>query len=101
MKLISAQELINDHGFTGKQILDIVYNNDDIKFYNEQGTVKGCCDNENNFVPFSGKDLIADKIRFYYLIMIKDDKTEIIPLHNKDLKPGILNAILKRTNLKR
>lgn len=27
--------------------------------------------------------------------------TEVIPMHNKDLKPGLLNAILKRANLKR
>lgn len=29
----------------------------------------------------------------------KDGKTEIIPVHGKDVKQGLLNAILKRTGL--
>lgn len=28
------------------------------------------------------------------------NQTEVIPNHNKDLKPGLLNALLKRTGLK-
>lgn len=30
----------------------------------------------------------------------KGDETEIIPVHNTDLPPGLLNAILKRHDLK-
>jgi len=30
----------------------------------------------------------------------KTKQREVIPLHNKDLKPGLLNKILKRTGLK-
>ena len=30
----------------------------------------------------------------------KGNQTEIIPLHNKEMKKGILNEILKRTGLK-
>jgi len=29
----------------------------------------------------------------------KDEKTEIIPVHGKDIKKGLLSAILKRTGL--
>jgi predicted RNA binding protein YcfA (HicA-like mRNA interferase family) len=42
----------------------------------------------------------VDRISGSHHIMKKGGKTEIIPLHNKDLKAGILNAILKRTGLK-
>lgn len=28
------------------------------------------------------------------------NQTEVIPNHNKDMKPGLLNSILKRTGLK-
>ena len=28
------------------------------------------------------------------------NQTEVIPNHNKDMKPGLLNAILKRTGIK-
>ena len=30
----------------------------------------------------------------------KGDRTEIIPIHGTDVAPGLLNAILKRNNLK-
>lgn len=33
-------------------------------------------------------------------IMEKDDKTVSVPVHNQDLRPGILNAILKYAGLK-
>jgi len=39
-------------------------------------------------------------IKGSHYIMIKDDKTEVIPYHNKDMKIGTLSAILKRTGLK-
>ena len=41
-----------------------------------------------------------DRIKGSHHIMKKDNKTETIPCHNTDLKPGILNSILKRTGLK-
>lgn len=33
-------------------------------------------------------------------VMKKDKKTEIIPVHNKDIPIGLANAIMKRTGLK-
>lgn len=41
-----------------------------------------------------------ERIKGSHHILKKDDKTEVIPIHNKDLPPGLLNAILKRTGLK-
>lgn len=41
-----------------------------------------------------------DRVRGSHHVMKKDDKTEIVPCHHTDLKPGLLNAILKRTGLK-
>ena len=57
----------------------------------------------------TGKDLIrllkdngwvVDRIKGSHHIMRKGSQTEAIPLHNTDLKPGLLNSILKRTGLK-
>ena len=45
-------------------------------------------------------DWTIDRISGSHYIMKKGDKTEVIPMHNKDMKPGILNAILKRTGMK-
>lgn len=42
----------------------------------------------------------VDRIKGSHYVMKKDGQTEIIPFHNADLKPGILNTILKRTGLK-
>lgn len=56
-----------------------------------------------------GKDLVKllkengwhiDRINGSHHVMKKDGKTEIIPVHNTDLPPGLLNAIMKRTGLK-
>ncbi|XJS09891.1 type II toxin-antitoxin system HicA family toxin [Aerococcaceae bacterium WGS1372] len=33
-------------------------------------------------------------------ILKKGNQREVIPVHGKDMKPGLLNAILKRTGLK-
>jgi Predicted periplasmic or secreted lipoprotein len=33
-------------------------------------------------------------------VLKKGDKTEIVPIHGKDVPIGLLNAILKRTGLK-
>lgn len=33
-------------------------------------------------------------------ILQKDDKTEVIPIHGKDVPTGLLHKILKRTGLK-
>lgn len=41
-----------------------------------------------------------DRIRGSHHILIKDDKTEVIPIHGKDVPTGLLNSILKRTGLK-
>ncbi len=56
-----------------------------------------------------GKDLVKvlqqngwriDRINGSHHIMKKDNKTEIIPVHNTDIPTGLLNKILKRTGLK-
>ena len=56
-----------------------------------------------------GKELIKllkndgwriDRINGSHHVMKKGDKTEIIPVHNKDLPIGLANAIMKRTGLK-
>lgn len=56
-----------------------------------------------------GKELIKllkndgwylDRISVSHHVMKKGDKTEIIPVHNKDLPIGLANAIMKRTGLK-
>ena len=41
-----------------------------------------------------------DRINGSHHIMVMGDKTEVIPIHGKDVPPGLLNAILKRTGLK-
>ena len=41
-----------------------------------------------------------DRIKGSHHVMKKGKETEIIPVHNTDLPPGLLNAILKRTGLK-
>lgn len=33
-------------------------------------------------------------------ILQKDGKTEVVPVHGKDVPAGLLNVILKRTGLK-
>ena len=57
-----------------------------------------------------GKELIKllekagwklDRIQGSHHIMIKGNKTEVIPCHNKDIPIGLLNAIIKRTGLKK
>lgn len=40
-----------------------------------------------------------DRIRGSHYIMKKDNQTEVIPVHNTDLHPGMLHAIKKRTGL--
>lgn len=41
-----------------------------------------------------------DRIRGSHHIIVKGDKTEVIPIHGKDVPTGLLNSILKRTGLK-
>lgn len=36
----------------------------------------------------------------HHILEGPEGQTEVIPLHNTDLKTGLLNAILKRTGLK-
>lgn len=43
---------------------------------------------------------IEDRIKGSHHVMKKDGKTEIIPIHGRDVPTGLLNAILKRTGLK-
>lgn len=40
------------------------------------------------------------RIQGSHHILQKDGKTEVIPLHGKDVPTGLLNTILKRTGLK-
>lgn len=42
----------------------------------------------------------VERIRGSHHIIVKDDKTEVIPIHGKDVPAGLLNKILKRTGLK-
>jgi len=42
----------------------------------------------------------VDRIQGSHHIMKKDNQTVSIPVHNKDLKTGLLNKILKQTGLK-
>lgn len=41
-----------------------------------------------------------ERIRGSHHILIKGDKTEIVPVHGRDVPIGLLNAILKQTGLK-
>ena len=41
-----------------------------------------------------------ERIRGSHNILVKGDKTEVIPIHGKDVPTGLLNAIMKRTGLK-
>nr|DAV62559.1 MAG TPA: hypothetical protein [Caudoviricetes sp.] len=41
-----------------------------------------------------------ERIHGSHHILIKGDKTEIVPVHGRDVPIGLLNAILKRTGLK-
>ena len=41
-----------------------------------------------------------ERIRGSHHILIKGDKTGIVPIHGRDVPIGLLNAILKRTGLK-
>ena len=40
------------------------------------------------------------RIQGSHHVMQKGDKTEVIPIHGKDVPKGLLNKILKRTGLK-
>lgn len=40
------------------------------------------------------------RIRGSHHTICKGDKTETIPIHNKDLPPGLLKAIIKNTGIK-
>jgi predicted RNA binding protein YcfA (HicA-like mRNA interferase family) len=42
----------------------------------------------------------VNRVHGSHHVLKKDGKTEVVPMHNKDLPPGILNAILKRAGLK-
>ena len=57
----------------------------------------------------TGKELIKllkkngwrlDRINGSHHVMKKDGKTEIIPVHKKDIPKGLIEAIKKRTGLK-
>lgn len=40
------------------------------------------------------------RIQGSHHVLQKDGKTEVIPIHGKDVPKGLLNAILKRAGLK-
>ena len=40
------------------------------------------------------------RIQGSHHIMQKDGKTEVIPIHGREVPPGLLNAILKRTKIR-
>ncbi len=42
----------------------------------------------------------VERIHGSHYIMKNGVQTEVIPVHNKDLPIGLLNAIMKRTGLK-
>jgi predicted RNA binding protein YcfA (HicA-like mRNA interferase family) len=41
-----------------------------------------------------------ERIHGSHHILVKDGKTLSLPVHGKDMKPGILNDIYKKANLK-
>lgn len=41
-----------------------------------------------------------DRIKGSHHIMTKGDKTEVVPVHGRDVPIGLLQQILKRTELK-
>ena len=43
---------------------------------------------------------VVDRIHSSHHILKKGSETISIPVHNTDLKPGLLNNILKKTGLK-
>jgi len=43
---------------------------------------------------------VEERIKGSHHVMKKDGKTEIIPVHGKDVPTGLLKTILKRTGLK-
>ena len=43
---------------------------------------------------------VEERIKGSHHVMKKDGKTEIIPVHRKDVPTGLLKTILKRTGLK-
>lgn len=61
-------------------------------------------------MTMSGKEVVdllldhewtIDRINGSHYIMVKGNQTLVVPVHgNRDLKPGLLNAILKQAGLK-
>lgn len=61
-------------------------------------------------MTMTGKELVklliangwkVDRIHGSHTIMVKGSQTIVVPVHgNSDLKPGLLNAILKSAGLK-
>lgn len=61
-------------------------------------------------MTMSGKELVrlllndgwvVERIHSSHYIMVKGSQTVTVPVHgNQDLKPGLLNAILKQAGLK-
>jgi predicted RNA binding protein YcfA (HicA-like mRNA interferase family) len=61
-------------------------------------------------MPMSGKEVVRlllahgwqlDRISGSHYIMVKGNQTLVVPVHgNQDMKPGLLNAILKQAGLK-
>lgn len=49
---------------------------------------------------FKKNGWIEVRVHGSHHIMKKENQTEIIPVHGKDVPTGLLNAILKRTGLK-
>ena len=45
------------------------------------------------------KGWIVDRIHGSHYVMKNGNQTEVVPVHNKDLPPGLLDAIKKRTGL--
>jgi len=41
----------------------------------------------------------VDRVHGSHYILTKGNETVSIPVHNTDLKPGLLNSILKKTGL--
>ena len=43
---------------------------------------------------------VVKRVKGSHYVMQKDDKIQIIAVHNKDVPTGLLNKILKETGLK-
>ena len=64
--------------------------------------VRGTAQNEGQRLneKTSARRLGASKSKWSHHVLQKGNKTEVVPIHGKDVPKGLLEKILKRTGLK-